>query len=87
METVSYTHLKKMGISEFRKLCYDYALEQVERQKKGFLSLGSVGDYDNAYVTLTKEFEEEQIRIFGKMAMDGLIYKGLKPVYLSLIHI
>ena len=49
---------KKMGISEFRKLCYDYALEQVERQKKGFLSLGSVGDYDNAYVTLTKEFEE-----------------------------
>lgn len=74
---------KKMGISEFRKLCYDYALEQVERQKKGFLSLGSVGDYDNAYVTLTKEFEEEQIRIFGKMAMDGLIYKGLKPVYWS----
>lgn len=74
---------KKMGIAEFRKICYDYALEQVDRQKKGFLSLGSVGDYDHPYITLNKEFEARQIEIFGKMAMRGLIYKGLKPVYWS----
>ncbi len=74
---------KKMGLSEFRKLCYDYALQQVERQKAGFLSLGVVGDYDHPYITLTREFEAHQIRIFGKMALDGLIYKGLKPVYWS----
>lgn len=35
---------KKIGIPEFRKICHDYALEQVERQKKGFLALGSIGD-------------------------------------------
>lgn len=74
---------KKMPLADFRKLCYDFALEQVERQKKGFLSLGSVGDYDHPYITLNKEFEANQIEIFGKMAMDGLIYKGLKPVYWS----
>lgn len=74
---------KKMGIAEFRKICYDYAMEQVARQKAGFLSLGSIGDYDHPYITLTKDFEAEQIKIFGKMAMDGLIYKGLKPVYWS----
>ena len=74
---------KKMGIAEFRKICYEYALEQVERQKAGFLSLGSVGDYDHPYITLQKEFEARQIEIFGKMAMSGLIYKGLKPVYWS----
>ena len=74
---------KKMGIAEFRKICFEYALEQVERQKAGFLSLGSVGDYDHPYITLQKEFEARQIEIFGKMAMDGLIYKGLKPVYWS----
>ena len=72
-----------MELSDFRKLCYNYALEQVERQKAGFLSLGVVGDYDHPYITLQKEFEAHQIDIFGKMAMNGLIYKGLKPVYWS----
>ena len=49
---------KKMGIAEFRKICYEYALEQVKRQKAGFLSLGSVGDYDHPYITLQILFEE-----------------------------
>lgn len=74
---------KKIGIPEFRKICHDFALEQVERQKAGFLSLGSIGDYDHPYITLQPEFEARQIEIFGKMAADGLIYQGLKPVYWS----
>lgn len=74
---------KKMPLADFRKLCYDFALEQVERQKKGFLALGSIGDYDHPYITLQKTFEARQIEVFAKMALDGLIYKGLKPVYWS----
>lgn len=74
---------KEMGLSDFRKLCYDYAMKQVAIQKEGFLSLGVVGDYDHPYITLTKDFEFHQIEIFGRMAMEGLIYKGLKPVYWS----
>ncbi len=74
---------KKMPLADFRKLCYDFALEQVERQKKGFLAVGSIGDYDHPYVTLHKTFEARQIEVFAKMALDGLIYKGLKPVYWS----
>lgn len=74
---------KKTGIPEFRRICHDFALEQVDRQKKGFLALGSIGDYDHPYITLTPDFEAHQIEIFGKMAVDGLIYQGLKPVYWS----
>ena len=74
---------KKIGVPQFRKICHDFALEQVERQKKGFLALGSIGDYDHPYLTLNPEFEARQIEIFGKMAADGLIYQGLKPVYWS----
>ena len=74
---------KEMELSDFRKLCYDYALKQVDNQREGFLHLGVTGDYDNPYITLTKDFEAHQIEIFGKMAMEGLIYKGLKPVYWS----
>lgn len=74
---------KKMALADFRKLCHDFAMEQVERQKKGFLSLGCIGDYDHPYITLNKTFEARQIEVFAKMALDGLIYKGLKPVYWS----
>lgn len=74
---------KKMPLSKFRNLCYDYALKQVANQKAGFLSLGCIGDYDHPYITLNKEYEANQIDVFGKMAMQGLIYKGKKPVYWS----
>ena len=74
---------KTMATSEFRKLCYDYALQQVEKQKADFKRLGSFGDYDHPYITLQKEFEAKQIEIFAKMAEEGLIYKGLRPVYWS----
>lgn len=82
--------LQKAGVSrkdkttaEFRNLCTEYAYKQVERQKKGFLRLGVLGDFDNPYITLQHDFERDQILVFAKMAEKGLIYKGLKPVYWS----
>lgn len=74
---------KKMSVAEFRTLCEEYAYKQIEIQKKGFKRLGSIGDYNNPYITLTKDFEAEQIKVFAKMALDGLIYQGFKPVYWS----
>jgi len=68
---------------EFRKKCHDYALSQVARQKEQMVRLGLIGDYDHPYLTLNKEYEAHQVEVFAKMAMDGLIYKGLKPVIWS----
>ncbi|MFC7392481.1 isoleucine--tRNA ligase [Scopulibacillus cellulosilyticus] len=74
---------KKMSVAEFRKLCAEYALEQVEHQKKQFKRLGVRGDWDNPYITLKKEYEAEQIKVFGEMAKKGYIYKDKKTVYWS----
>ena len=74
---------KDMSVADFRKLCHTYAQEQILKQRIDFKSLGTVGDYDHYYATLHRSFEGAQIEIFGKMAMEGLIYKGLKPVYWS----
>ena len=71
---------KKVSVAEFRKKCYEYALTQVEHQKKQTLRLGCVGNFDNPYLTLSKEYETAQIKIFLKLLEDKLIYKGLKPV-------
>lgn len=74
---------KEMTVSDFRKLCHDYALEQVKMQKVQFKRLGILGEWDNPYITLNPAFEADQLRVFGVMAEKGLIYKGLKPVYWS----
>lgn len=74
---------KEMSVAEFRKLCEEYAWGQINRQREQFKRLGVRGDWDNPYVTLKPEYEAEQIRVFGKMAKKGYIYKGLKPVYWS----
>lgn len=65
---------------EFRKKCASYALTQVDRQRKQMLELGLVGDYEHPYLTLDKEYEAHQVEVFRDMALQGLIYKGLKPV-------
>ena len=70
-----------VSVLEFRARCTEYAKEYVEIQKEQFKRLGIRGDWDNPYLTLDKEYEAEQIGVFGEMAKKGYIYKGLKPVY------
>ena len=74
---------KKMSIAAFRQMCADYAMEQINNQRTQFKQLGVRGDWDNPYITLTKDYEAAQIKVFGEMAKQGYIYKGLKPVYWS----
>ncbi|MFI3329794.1 MAG: isoleucine--tRNA ligase [bacterium] len=81
--TKSGVNRKEKTPTEFRILCEEYARKQVARQREGFERLGVMGEYENAYLTLNKEFEADQIRVFAKMVEKGLIYKGLKPVYWS----
>ncbi|SET84891.1 isoleucyl-tRNA synthetase [Salinibacillus kushneri] len=74
---------KSMSVSEFRKICEEYAREQIDRQRQQFKQLGVRGDWENPYITLTKDYEAAQIQVFGEMAKKGYIYKGHKPVYWS----
>ncbi|MBF0819419.1 isoleucine--tRNA ligase [Streptococcus acidominimus] len=74
---------KEMDLVEYLKMCRDYALSQVEKQREDFKRLGISGDWDNPYVTLTPDYEAAQIRVFGEMAKKGYIYRGAKPVYWS----
>ena len=66
---------------ELRQICRDFALGYLDDQRNQFRRLGAIGDWDNPYITLTKDFEATQIEIFSEMAQKGYIYKGLKPVY------
>ena len=57
-----------------------YASEQVERQKKDFIRLGVLGDWDNPYLTMNYRNESDEIRALGNILDKGFVYRGLKPV-------
>jgi len=65
---------------EFRKLAHEFAMKFVEIQKAEFERLGIFGDWDNPYLTLKPEYEKEVVASFNKLAKDGFIYRGLKPI-------
>lgn len=70
-----------MSVVDFRQKCREFALRYVDIQRDEFKRLGVWADWDNPYLTLEPKYEAEQVRVFGKMAANGHIYRGLKPVY------
>lgn len=83
LRAIKTLNINRQEISpvELRRLCRDFALGFVDKQREQFKRLGIVGDWDNPYVTLDPKFEAKQIEVFGEMAKKGYIYKGLRPVY------
>ena len=67
---------KEMSVAEFRKLCGEYALKQVDNQRNEFKRLGVRGDWENPYITLQPEYEAQQIEVFGEMAKKAIFIKG-----------
>lgn len=65
---------------ELRKRCREFALSNLKGQEDNFRRLGVWGDWAHPYITLDQKFEGAQIRVFGKMATKGFLYKGLKSV-------
>ena len=71
---------EKVTAAEFRQACRDYAAEQVEGQKKDFIRLGVLGDWDRPYLTMDFKTEANIIRALAKIIGNGHLHKGAKPV-------
>ena len=67
-----------------RKACEAYALKYIDVQRVQFKRLGVLGDWDNPYLTLHKEYEADELRLFADIVGQGFVYRGKKPVYWSI---
>ena len=72
---------KNIEPAKFRELCRAYAAEQVEKQKKDFIRLGVLGDWDNPYLTMDFKTEADIMRALGDIYKNGYLYQGSKPVH------
>ena len=67
--------------SKFISACREYALSQIENQKKDFMRLGVLGDWENSYKSLDSSFEADTVRSLGRIVTNGHLQKGEKPVH------
>ncbi|MBE8158154.1 MAG: class I tRNA ligase family protein, partial [Betaproteobacteria bacterium] len=65
----------------FRRRCRAFAETQIERQKKDFIRMGVMGEWDAPYKTMDPKTEAGIIRTLGKIYARGLISRRLKPVF------
>jgi isoleucyl-tRNA synthetase len=70
----------------FRAECRAYAEHWLSVQREEFKRLGVVGDWDHPYTTMAFEAEATIADELMKFAMNGLLYRGSKPVMWSVVE-
>jgi len=75
----------KVDYVTFRQKCREYALRQVDGQRKDFIRLGVFGDWENPYLTINYQTEADIVRALGKIIENGHLVRGFKPVYWSVV--
>ncbi len=71
------------SVLETRETAKSFAKKAIAFQKKSFIRWGVLGDWNNPYITMSKQYESNQIDVFYRMYKQGCIYRGYKPVYWS----
>ncbi len=70
----------------FRRECRAFAEHWVDVQRGQFKRLGVVGDWEKPYLTMTYPAEAQIARELMTFAMNGLLYRGSKPVMWSVVE-
>ena len=56
--------------------CDAYARKFIDLQRAQFKRLGVLGDWDNPYLTLNKEYEADELRLFADIVEKGFVYRA-----------
>ena len=73
-------------VIDFRAECRNFAKKWVEIQKEEFGRLGIICNWDDVYLTMNFETEALIVKELHRVLMNGVLYKGLKPVQWSVIE-
>lgn len=77
---------EKVLDNAFRAECRAFAEKWIDVQREEFKRLGIEGDWDNPYTTMKFEAEAVIANELMKFAMNGLLYRGSKPVMWSVVE-
>jgi isoleucyl-tRNA synthetase len=68
-------------ILNIRKSCRKFASKWIKEQKKDFKRLGVLGEWENPYITMSKEYEGMELELLAEVVDKGYVYRGYMPVH------
>jgi isoleucyl-tRNA synthetase len=77
---------KSLDLAAFRDRCEKHALKYVDVMRTEFKRLGCVGNWEDPYLTLSREYEATIARQLAGFVRRGLVYRDKKPVHWCLTH-
>ena len=73
----------EVPVNELRAECRAFALKWIDVQREQFKRLGCVGLWEKPYTTMAFPAEAQIVRELHKFVMNGLLYRGSRPVMWS----
>src|SRR5215471_7540314 len=73
----------EVPVKELRAECRAFALKWIDVQRGQFKRLGCVGLWERPYTTMAFAAEAQIVRELHKFVMNGLLYRGSRPVMWS----
>lgn len=80
-KTLGPEKMKQTSQPDLRKLCRQWAIDNIDIQREGFKRLGVNADWDHPYLTFTPDYEVGDVEIFKTMYLNGSVYRGRKPIH------
>ncbi len=71
----------KSEIISFKKKCFNYVNKQILLQKKDFIRLGIIADWNNIYKTMDYKIIANTLRTLNKLIKLNYLVRKDKPVY------
>ena len=73
----------EVPIADLRSDCREFAAHWIDVQREQFKRLGCIGDWQRPYTTMAYAAEAQIVRELHKFLMNGLLYRGSRPVMWS----
>ena len=77
---------KELVVPQIRNRCQSYAEKFVKIQTKQMKRLGTLGHYEEPYLTMKPQYEADTLEVFASLVERGLVYRDLKPVHWSIAN-
>jgi isoleucyl-tRNA synthetase len=71
----------EMPVLSVLRACREYAQKFIDLQRSQLVRLGVFAQWDDPYLTMSKQYEASTLEAFYDFFEKGFVYKGLKPVY------
>ena len=75
---------RQLSIADLREECAKFSSDFIEKQRRQFVRLGVLADWEREYKTKNPEYEADILRTFASFVRKGLVYRSKKPVYWSI---